>query len=81
MKFLLCPEGRAINIAKAVPYAFLGIFTVQTLLVDLVLAPVALVGAWIGVKLHFAVPERLFFLLTYVMLVLTGAKLIWDGLT
>lgn len=71
----------AINIAKAVPYAFLGIFTAQTLLIDLVLAPVALIGAWIGVKLHFAVPERLFFLLTYVMLVLTGAKLIWDGLT
>ncbi|MBT6341860.1 MAG: sulfite exporter TauE/SafE family protein, partial [Tateyamaria sp.] len=34
-----------------------------------------------GVKAHHLMPERAFFLLTYVLLLGTGAKLIWDGLT
>lgn len=71
----------AVNIAKFVPYAFLGIFTAQTLLADLLLAPVALLGAWLGVKAHYIVPERAFFALTYLLLTVTGAKLIWDALT
>ncbi|KPA21666.1 Sulfite exporter TauE/SafE [Shimia sp. SK013] len=70
-----------INIAKFVPYAFLGAFSLQTLWVDLMLAPFALVGAAIGVKAHHAVPERAFFAVTYVLLTLTGAKLIFDALT
>ena len=71
----------AINIAKAVPYAFLGIFTAQTLLAGLYLAPAALIGAWIGVAAHRAIPERVFFAVTYVFLTITGGKLIWDALT
>ncbi|UWQ59205.1 sulfite exporter TauE/SafE family protein [Leisingera caerulea] len=70
----------AINIAKAVPYAGLGLFTRETLMLDLMLAPFALLGAWLGVKLHHSIPERWFFTLTYVLLVVTGTKLIWDGL-
>jgi uncharacterized protein len=70
-----------INIAKFVPYAFLGMFTWQTALANLILAPFALIGAWLGVKAHRIVPERLFFAITYVLLTLTGAKLVWDGLT
>jgi len=66
---------------KFIPYGFLGLFTFETLKVDLVLAPFALIGAWIGVKLHHRVPEKLFFTLTYVLLMCTGTKLIWDGLT
>ena len=71
----------AINIFKFVPYAFLGMFTVQTFTANLALAPFALLGAWLGVRAHHLVPERAFFLLTYVLLILTGSKLIWDGLT
>lgn len=67
----------AINLFKFVPYAFLGIFTAQTLLADLILAPVALLGAWLGVRAHHLVPERLFFAITYVALTLTGIRLIW----
>ncbi|UWQ80265.1 sulfite exporter TauE/SafE family protein [Leisingera sp. S132] len=70
----------AINMAKAVPYAGLGMFTRETLMLDLMLAPFALLGAWLGVKLHHSIPERWFFALTYVLLTVTGAKLIWDGL-
>ena len=70
-----------INIAKVVPYAFLGIFTARTLTADLFLAPFALIGAWIGVRAHRIVPEWLFFGITYTALTLTGLKLIWDALT
>lgn len=71
----------AINTFKFVPYAFLGMFTVQTFAANVALAPFALLGTWLGVKAHRLVPERAFFLLTYVLLTLTGTKLIWDGLT
>lgn len=71
----------AINIAKFVPYAFLGMFTVQTALADLVLAPFALIGAWLGVRAHWLLPDGVFFGITYALLSVTGAKLIWDGLT
>ncbi|MEM1066830.1 MAG: sulfite exporter TauE/SafE family protein [Pseudomonadota bacterium] len=71
----------AVNIMKFVPYAFLGIFTADTLIVNAALAPVALLGAWLGIKAHFFVPERLFFIITYTLLVATGTKLIWDAVT
>ena len=70
----------AINLMKAVPYGVLGIFTLTTLTFDLILAPFALMGTWIGVKAHAWVPERLFFALTYIALIGAGGKLLWDGL-
>jgi uncharacterized membrane protein YfcA len=70
----------AINWMKAVPYAFLGIFSWDTFMGSLLLAPFALLGAWIGVRAHHWVPERLFFGLTYVLLVMTGVRLIWIAL-
>lgn len=69
-----------INVAKAVPYAFLGFFTAETLWAGLLLAPFALAGAWVGVIVHRALSERAFFAITYVLLTITGTKLIWDSL-
>lgn len=69
------------NIAKAVPYAFLGMFTGPSLLAGLILAPAALLGAWLGVRAHRAIPERAYFTVTYMLLTMTGAKLVWDALT
>jgi len=71
----------AVNIFKAIPYAILGIFTSQTLIAGLYLAPAALFGAWLGVIAHRVIPERLFFMITYVLLATTGTKLIFDALT
>lgn len=71
----------AINIMKFVPYTFLGLFTWDTAAANFALAPFALLGAWIGVKLHYLIPEVWFFAVTYVLLLVTGSKLIWDGLT
>lgn len=71
----------ALNIAKFVPYAWLGMFTLDTARAGLLLAPFALLGAWLGVRAHHMVPERAFFALAHAMLTLTGIKLIWDALS
>ncbi|TNF58171.1 MAG: sulfite exporter TauE/SafE family protein [Rhodobacteraceae bacterium] len=71
----------ALNILKFVPYAALGMFTWETAKANAVLAPFALAGAWLGVKAHRLVPERAFFAITYVLLGVTGTKLVWDALT
>lgn len=71
----------AVNFSKAGIYAGMGIFTRETLLLDLALIPFALLGTWLGIKAHHIVPERLFFGIAYVALTLTGTKLIWDALT
>lgn len=68
------------NILKAGIYGGIGIFSAQTLMLSLWLAPVALVGVLIGVRAHRAIPERVFFGLTYVLLTGAGVKLIWDAL-
>ena len=70
-----------INIIKAIPYAFLGLFTLETFIIDLALAPFALFGVWVGVKGHHLIPERTFFFLTYMLLFITGLRLIWVAIT
>ncbi len=69
-----------VNLIKFVPFLSLGIATRQTILADLLLAPFAVLGAWLGIRAHHALPERWFFGLTYVLLTLTGTKLILDAL-
>ncbi|HSF92839.1 MAG TPA: sulfite exporter TauE/SafE family protein [Paracoccaceae bacterium] len=70
-----------INLVKVIPYAMIGMFTRETLVANVYLAPVAFIGAFIGIYLHRVISERLFFTLAYVFLLMTGAKLIFDALT
>jgi len=70
-----------INIAKVLPYTFLGLFTIETIAIDLALAPFAILGVWLGIKGHHLIPERAFFLLTYILLFITGLRLIWVAIT
>ena len=69
-----------INLLKLLPYVSLGIIGRDTLRADLMLAPVAIAGVLLGAWMHRRMNPRLFFALTYSLLVVTGAKLIWDGL-
>lgn len=70
-----------VNIAKAGPYAALGLFDSALLLTSAALIPVALLGTWVGVRAHRLVPERIFFGVTYTLLAFAGSKLILDGIT
>jgi uncharacterized membrane protein YfcA len=53
------------------------LFTLETLTLNVALAPFALLGVWMGVKAHIWVSDRLFFALTYTLLTVTGLRLIW----
>lgn len=68
-----------INAVKLVPYAWLGLFDARNLSTSAVLAPLAPVGIWIGVKLMRRIPESLFYRICYGMLLVVGSKLVWDG--
>ena len=70
----------AANWMKFLPYLWLGMLGRESLPAVALLAPVAVLGTWLGVRAHRLVPERLFFALTYGMLVITGGKLIVDAL-
>jgi uncharacterized protein len=70
-----------VNLIKFPFYVGLGMFTSRTALADLILAPVAVAGVFLGVWAHRRIPEKQFFAVTYVLLALTGAKLIFDALT
>ena len=70
----------AVNVAKVVPYAWLGLLDARNLATSLVLMPLAPLGVWIGVKLVGRVSPRWFYRLAYTGMFLTGAKLLFDGL-
>ncbi|WP_050415704.1 sulfite exporter TauE/SafE family protein [Azoarcus sp. CIB] len=67
-----------VNAVKIVPYAALGLFTWESLKMSLLLAPIAPVGVWIGLKALKRIPERAFFVFATAMLGLSGVKLLWD---
>lgn len=69
-----------INLLKFIPFIAMGMITLDMWLAWLILAPFALLGVWLGVVAHRFVPERLYFALTYVFLLITGTKLIFDAL-
>jgi len=68
-----------INYVKLVPYAYLGQLNTGNLAASLVFAPLAPAGIWLGVWLHARMSERAFYRVSYTLLFLTGAKLIWDA--
>lgn len=70
----------AINAAKVIPYATLGLIDLRNVLTSLVLMPLAPIGVWLGVQALKRIDSRLFYRLAYAGMALTGAKLLWDGL-
>ena len=71
----------AVNLSKWIPYAWLGLIDWRNMSTSLVLAPLAPLGVWAGVWAARRVQPALFYRLVNVGLLLTGAKLLWDGLT
>ncbi len=69
-----------INLAKWLPYAWLGLLDWRNLATSLVLLPLAPVGVWTGIRMTRHINPRLFYQLIYLGLFLTGTKLVWDAL-
>lgn len=70
----------ALNWMKVVPYAALGQFGRDTMILAAALLPVAIASTFAGVWLVRRVPHERFLTLTNGLLLLLGGKLVWDGL-
>ena len=68
-----------INLAKLVPYYFVGLLAPSNLMISLYLLPLAFISVLLGYFLQKRIPEKLFFNIVYVLLFLSGCKLIYDG--
>lgn len=69
-----------INASKWLPYASLGLIDATNMLSAAVLAPCAALGVWLGVSLLRRMPALWFYRLVSAGLLITGIKLMWDGL-
>lgn len=71
----------AMNAAKWLPYAWLGLIDMTNMGTSLVLTPLALLGVWLGVRIVRVIPQALFYRLFNLGMLVTGSKLLWDGLS
>ena len=69
-----------VNLSKWLPYAWLGLFDARNLATSALLLPLAPLGVWLGVRVVRRIPPRLFYGLFELGMLLTGLKLLWDGL-
>ena len=68
-----------INLVKLVPYYYVGLLAPSNLMISLYLLPLAFISVLIGYFVQKRIPEKLFFKIVYVLLFLSGCKLIYDG--
>ena len=68
-----------VNMAKWLPYAWLGLLNMGNMVTSLVLLPLAPLGVWVGVKVARRISPRLFYRFVLWGMFLTGSKLLWDG--
>lgn len=68
-----------VNWLKVPAYWALGQFTATNLLTAAALMPVAIASTFAGVWLVRRIDPARFYTLIYVLMIVTGAKLVWDG--
>lgn len=69
----------ALNMMKVIPYAMLGQFTGENLLMSAILAPLTVGSTYVGVKLVKQIDERMFYRILTISVFAVGLKLIYDG--
>jgi uncharacterized membrane protein YfcA len=70
----------AVNLSKWIPYACLGLIDRANLTTSAVLLPLAPIGVWLGIRMARVISPVWFYRFAYVGMVLTGVKLLYDGL-
>jgi uncharacterized membrane protein YfcA len=68
-----------VNWVKVPAYLALGQFTHQNLVISAILAPVAIVSTMAGVRLVRKVSSERYEVMIYWLMIIVGAKLIWDA--
>jgi uncharacterized protein len=70
----------AINLAKWIPYAALGLLDATNLVTSAVLLPLGPISVWLGIWATRRINARWFYAIAYAGMAATGLKLLWDGL-
>lgn len=68
-----------VNLAKWVPYAWLGLIDLRNMATSLMLLPIAPLGVWIGIRIARRINPLWFYRFVYLGMLLAGLKLVWDG--
>lgn len=68
-----------INLAKWIPYAWLGLLDMRNFATSMVLLPFAPLGVWAGLRVARRIRPVLFYRFIYAGMFLTGSKLLWDA--
>ncbi len=68
-----------LNYVKLVPYFMLGLFKAETLQAAVVLCPLVPLSTWLGSRVNNFIAEKHFYRICYLLLLVTGFKLIYDG--
>ncbi len=71
----------AINYAKILPYWWLGLFDLRNITTGLALVPLGVAGIYGGIWLQKRIDARWFYRVLYAMLLVTGTKLLYDGIS
>jgi uncharacterized protein len=69
-----------VNTSKLVPFYFLGTLSVNNLELAAALIPFGLVGVAVGVYLVRRISAKAFYMLAYVLILLLGIKILYDGI-
>jgi uncharacterized membrane protein YfcA len=67
------------NMAKWIPYGWLGLLDARNMTTSLALLPIAPIGVWVGVKVANRMNPLWFYRCVYGGMFLTGTKLAYDG--
>jgi uncharacterized protein len=71
----------AINIFKWAPYSFLGILQWNYVFLALMYLPLVPIGVWLGYKLATVIPEKIYYRIVTVGMLIGGLKLLFDGVS
>ena len=69
-----------INLIKLIPYYFLDLLIISNLKISLILSPLAPASIYLGYYLHKKFSEDTFYFIIYILLGISGVKLIYDGI-
>tara|TARA_Y100000590_G_C15669114_1_gene995617 strand:- start:563 stop:1294 length:732 start_codon:yes stop_codon:yes gene_type:complete len=69
-----------INLVKLIPYFFLGLLGPTNFKISMSLIPIAVISVIIGYFLQKNISEKFFYNIIYILLFISGLKLIYDGI-
>jgi uncharacterized membrane protein YfcA len=71
----------ALNYAKILPYLWLRFFDTRVFVTAALLVPAGIAGIYAGMWMQRRIDVRWFYRLIYALLLFTGTKLLYDGIT